>query len=139
MSEVGILVDLVIAHAEAGISGLTTSKEAVKIDSVPKESLPYATVLGTDYDVELLDFLQENRIWTISVAVYQEGGTREDMQAELDGIHARILDDPTLSNACDRAAVLTTVPEQNPDSGIVAGILVVRTERVAKPTVALPT
>jgi hypothetical protein len=74
MSQIGDILDAIVVHAEAAISGVTVSLEAVGPD-VNEEDLPFLTVLQTQYDVDFLPWAQENRIWVVSGALYQNGGT----------------------------------------------------------------
>ena len=130
MSAESAIVDAVIADLTAAISGLTTSREPVQPDTMSDDKFPLAVVLQTEYDVEPLDWMQENRIWTISVALWQAGGTRDTMETKLEAIRAKFFADPTLDNSVDRALCVTSVPDSHPDDSRVAGLIVVRAERV---------
>ncbi len=126
-------MDALIVHAGAAIAGLTTSKEAVGPD-INHEDLPYLTVLQTQYDVEFMEYAQERRVWVITGAIYQEGGTREDMHLKLEAFRDAVAADihlgTTPNDLVDRASLANSVPDSNPDSKIVVGIWAARCEKV---------
>lgn len=130
MSVESSIVDAVIADVEAAITGVTSLREASDIDSLPDSSFPLAMVLQTDYDAEWLDWMQENRSWTISLGLWQAGGTRDDMQTKLEAVRDQFFNDPTLSNAVDRALCVTSVPDSHPDDSRIGGVIVVQAEKV---------
>jgi len=139
MSDISDIVDAILTEVEAAVSGVTALTTVVHPDDRPDEDFPLATVLQTEYDVEPLDYLQENRVWTVSVVLWEEAskqsgdglGTRETMQTKLEAIRDKIVADPTLGGTCDRAMCVTAIPESNPDASRIAGVFVVRAERVA--------
>jgi hypothetical protein len=88
------------------------------------------TVLQTQYDVEFLEWNQENRLWLITGAVYQEGGTREAMHLKLEAFRDAVAADAQLGVLVDRASLANSVPESSPDSKIVVGIWAARCEKV---------
>ena len=130
MSAESDIVDAVIVDLEAAILGITTMREPVAVDAVPDDQFPLAVVLQTEYDMEPLDWMQENRIWTISVAIMQAGGTRDTMKTKLEAVRNQLFNDPTLDNAADRALCITSVPDSHPDDTRIAGLIVVRAEKV---------
>ena len=98
MSAESEIVDAVVADLEAAITGITIKTEPVAADAVPDDQFPLGVVLQTEYDMEPLDWMQENRIWTISVAVMQVGGTRAKMETKLEAVRNQIFADPTQIN-----------------------------------------
>lgn len=139
MSDISDIVDAILAEVEDAITGVTTSSSVVQPDERPHEDFPLAMVLQTEYDVDPLDYMQENRIWTVSGVVWEEAsqqsgdglGTRETMQTKLEAIRDEIRNNPTLSGVCDRAMCVTALPESHSDDSRVAGLFVVRVEKVA--------
>jgi hypothetical protein len=131
MSDVSDIVDAVLVEVASAVSGVTTSKEVVQPDTRPAEDFPFAMVVQTEYDTEPLPWLQENRIWTISGALWQADGTRDTMETKLEAIRDEIFGNPTLSGACDQASCVVLVPESHPDDRLIAGLFVVRAEQVA--------
>ena len=130
MSNASDIVDAVLAHVETAVAGITTSKEVVQPDTLPDDKFPLAMILQTEYDPEPLDWLQENRTWTVSVALWQVDGTRDTMETKLEAVRDLIAADPTLGGTCDRAVFADAVPESHPDSSHIAGLFVVRAEQV---------
>jgi hypothetical protein len=131
MSDASDIVDAILADVTTAVTGVTTSTAVVQPDDRPDEDFPLAIILQTEYDVEPLDWGQENRIWTVDVALFQIGGTRETMQTKLEAVRDQIGADTTLASSCDRAVCVTAIPESHPDAARIAGIFVVRAEKVA--------
>ncbi len=129
MSQVGDIMAQLIVHATTAIPGLTTSIEAVGPD-VNAEDMPYLTVLQTQYDVDFLEWVQERRVWTITGALYQDGGTREQMHLKLEAFRDLINTNYQLGALVDRVAIANSVPDSNPDSKVVIGIWAARVEKV---------
>lgn len=131
MSDAGDIITAILADIAAAITGVTTAEDPTAVDTLPKESLPFAMILETDYDVELLDWGQEQRTWTIAGTVVQNGGTREAMQTKLEAIRAQVLADPTLGGTVDRSSFAGAVPESHPDATRLYGVFAVQAEQVA--------
>ena len=131
MSDASDIVDAVLAHITAAVSGVTTLEEVVQPDERPAEDFPLAMILRTEYEPEPLDWLQENRTWTVAVALWQAGGTRAEMETKLEAIRDRIVADPTLGGASERSIFADAVPESHPDDSRIGAAFVVRAEKVA--------
>lgn len=139
MSDISDIVDAIIADLGTAVSGINTSKNAVQPDALPDEDFPLAEVLQTDYDIEPLDWGQENRIWTVSIALFEVAskqagdglGTRDTMETKLEAVRDQIAADNTLGGTCDRALCGSIVPESHPDASRIGGAFVVIAEKVA--------
>ena len=138
MSDVSDIVDAVLADVTAAVGGVTTSATVVMADDLKPEDFPFASVYQTDYDVERLDWLQENRIWTIECALFQANDSTataeenlEAMETKLEAVRDKVAEDSTLGGAADYATCLTIVHEAHPDSSRIAALIVVRAEKVA--------
>ena len=130
MSDAGDMITALLADAGTAIPGVTTSLEPVMGGDINNEDLPYLTVLATDYASSPLAWQQESRVWTFTGRLYNDGGTREAMQLDLEAFRDQVRADPTLGGSCDFAVMVASVPHSAGDAKLVVGDWAVRCERV---------
>lgn len=128
MSQAGSIVDALQALIED--EGFTVLTTATAPEQIPVDQFPAARILATDYDLNPLDYLQEQRVWVVSAALWIAAGTREDMQTHLEAIRDAVYAEPTLGGIVDRAFVASSLPESHSQASQIAGLLVLRAEKV---------
>ena len=131
MSDAGDIVSAILADVSAAVTLGASSVEPVSVENLPDDDFPFAMIVQTDYETERLDWLQEQRTWTVTGELYQRGGTRAEIQTKLEAIRDQVVADPTLGGACHDATVALAVPDSSPDSENLAGRFAVQATRVA--------
>jgi hypothetical protein len=132
VSDAGDIITALTADVTTAVSGVTVTAAAVNFADLKAEDLPYCRLVLADYSVEILDWGQEQRTWTVAglLAIDAKGGTREAMQVLLDGIRDQVFADTTLGGSVERASCATIVPESHPEDVHVYGHFSVQAEKV---------
>lgn len=130
MSDAGDIITGVLAAAETASAGIATSIEASSIEGLSEEDFPRVHVLHTDYAMTVLDWLQEERTWTVGGEFYLYNSTREAMQTLLEAFRDAVHADRTLIGVCQDAGAYVAVPDSHPDSAVVAGEYIVQAVKV---------
>lgn len=130
MSVIGDIIDAIITDIGTAIGGVTTEKENVSIAQLKSEDLPRVRVVGSLFESDPLDFLQETHRWTVELMLVQSGGTRETLETKIEAIRDQIFADPTLGAKVDRAYMQSSVPHSQPDAKRLIGRIVVIAEKV---------
>jgi hypothetical protein len=130
VSDAGDILTALTTDVTTAVSGVTVTLDTVNFADLKAEDLPYCRLLLVDYSVEILDWGQEQRTWTIAGVLAVEGGTREAMHLLLDGIRDQVFADPTLGSSVERASCATIVPDSHPEDVHVYGTFNVQAEKV---------
>lgn len=132
MSDAGDIVTALEADWSSALAGVTIQREPITAANVRDGDVPLVTVLHTEYDTETLAYRQENRVWTITGALYHvKATTRAQMETHLEAFRAQVEADPTLGGAVDHATLAAAIPDTHPDGAYTAGVWAVRAEKVA--------
>lgn len=130
MSDAGDIITAITADVVTAVAGVTVTLDAVNMQKIKGEDLPYCRLLLVDYTAEHIDWGQEQRTWTVHGVLAVEGGTREAMQLLLDAIRDEVFADPTLDGSVKRASCAPLVPYSHPEGQIVFGEFSVQAEKV---------
>jgi hypothetical protein len=131
VSDAGDILTALTTDVEAAVSGVTVALTATHPDDLVGADLPWCRLLVVDYAAELLEWSQEQRVWTIHGVLIVDGGTRDAVQLLLEAIRDEVFDDPTLDGSTDRASCAPIVTYSAPDDPRVYGEFSVEAGRVA--------
>ena len=135
MSRLKLIRDAAAVHAisvftTAGQT-LTTSADPQAHETLPDNTNPRAIIIFEEDDPERLDFKQERRRITGSVAIAMRDSTRETMNLRLEAIRDLIFADvAVLPGGVDGWFAESGVTISNPDDSVIYGTLTVTSEEV---------